>query len=143
MWFRSCVLANPQSSISLLDEVLGFCAVDVLKGMPINDFSFVGTHFKTHLGIQRDGDSFGPGSSNRGGERPVGWGFQRGQRSLGSGFQRRQRCLGRKNPMKPAVSWHTTLFAKSSVLSAAQRISSSEKFSMDTPVGIYRRSNPL
>ena len=23
---------------------------------------------------------------------------------------------GRKNPMKPAVSWHTTLFAKSSVL---------------------------
>ena len=61
VWFRSCVLANPQSSISLLDEVLGFCAVDVLKGMPINDFSFVGTHFKTHLGIQRDGDSFGPG----------------------------------------------------------------------------------
>ena len=47
---------------------------------------------------------------------------------LGGGFQRRQRCLGgrhpmegsalrgRKNPMKPAVSWHTTLFAKSSVL---------------------------
>ena len=24
-------------------------------------FSFVGTHFKTHLGFQRDGDSFGPG----------------------------------------------------------------------------------
>ena len=51
-----------------------------------------------------------------------------GQRSLGSGFQRRRRCLGgrhpmegsalrgRKNPMKPAVSWHTTLLAKSSVL---------------------------
>ena len=128
VWFRSCVLANPQSSISLLDEVLGFCAVDVLKGMPINDFSFVGTHFKTHLGIQRDGSSFGPGSSNRGGERPVGWGIQRGRRSLGSGFQRRQRCLGgrnpkegrafrgRKNPKKPAVSWHTTLPTKSSVL---------------------------
>ena len=27
--------------------------------------------------------------------------------------------------------------------SAAQRISSSEKFSMDTPLGTYRRSNPL
>ena len=66
--------------------------------------------------------------SNRGGERPVGRGIQRGQRTLGSGFQRRQNCLGgrnpmegralrgRKNPMKPAVSWHTTLFAKSSVL---------------------------
>ena len=106
VWFRSCVLANPQSSISLLDEVLGFCAVDVLKGMPINDFSFVGTHFKTHLGIQRDGDSFGPGSSNRGGERPVGWGFQRGQRSLGSGFQRRRRCLGGWNPKEgSALKW--------------------------------------
>ena len=52
----------------------------------------------------------------------------KGTRCLGSGFQGRRRCLGgrhpmegsafrgRKNPMKPAVSWHTTLFAKSSVL---------------------------
>ena len=29
-------------------------------------FLFVGTHFKTHLGFQRDGSSFGSGSSNRG-----------------------------------------------------------------------------
>ena len=90
-----------------------FC---VLKGMPTNHFPFVGTHFKMHLGFQRDGSSFGSGSSNRGEEHPVGWGIQRGQRTLGGGFQRRQSCLGRKNPMKPAVSWHTTLPAKSSVL---------------------------
>ena len=78
-------------------------------------FSFCGYSFQNELGIQRDGSSFGPGSSNRGGERPVGRGFQRGQRSLGSGFQRRRRCLGRKNPMKPEVSWHTILLARSSV----------------------------
>ena len=79
-------------------------------------FSICGYSFQSELGIQRDGGSFGPGSSNRGGERPVGWGIQRGQRSLGSGFQRRRRCLGGKNPMKPAVSWHTILLARSSVL---------------------------
>ena len=57
-----------------------------------------------------------------------GLGFQRGQSSLGSGFQRRRSCLGgrhpmegsalrgRKNPMKPAVSWHTILLTRSSVL---------------------------
>ena len=45
-----------------------------------------------------------------------GLGFQRDGRSLGSGFQRRRCCLGGRNPMKPAVSWHTTLPAKSSVL---------------------------
>ena len=91
-------------------------------------FSICGYSFQNGLGFQRDSNSFGSGSSNRGGECPVGWGIQRGQRSLGSGFQRRQSCLGgrhpmegstlrgRKNPMKPAVSWHTTLSAKSSVL---------------------------
>ena len=79
-------------------------------------FSICGYSFQNGLGFQRDSNSFGSGSSNRGGECPVGWGIQRGQRSLGSGFQRRRRCLGRKNPMKPAVSWHTTLLAKSSVL---------------------------
>ena len=29
--------------------------------MPTNHFLFVGTHFKTHLGFQRDGNSFGSG----------------------------------------------------------------------------------
>ena len=91
-------------------------------------FSLCGYSFQNGLGIQRDGSFFGLGSSNRGGERFVGRGIQRGRRSLGSGFQRRRRCLGgrnpkegsalrgRKNPMKPEVSWHTTLRAKSSVL---------------------------
>ena len=46
----------------------------VLKEMPTNHFPFVGTPFKTHLGIQRDGNSFGSYVSNRGGERPVGRG---------------------------------------------------------------------
>ena len=66
--------------------------------MPINHFPFVGTHFKTSWESKGMANSFGPGSSNRGGERPVGWGIQRGQRSLGGGFQRRQRCLGGRNP---------------------------------------------
>ena len=40
-----------------------------------------------------------------------------GGAALAGGIQRRAAPLsGRKNPMKPAVSWHTTLFAKSSVL---------------------------
>ena len=115
-----------QSFLSLPDKALAFSVA--LKGMPTNHFPFCGYSFQNGLGIQRDGSSFGLGSSNRGGERPVGLWIQRGQRSLGSGFQRRQRCLGgrhpmegstlrgRKNPMKPAVSWHTTLPAKSSVL---------------------------
>ena len=81
--------------------------------MSTNHFPFCGYSFQNGLGIQRDGSSFGPGASNRGGERPVGLWIQRGRRSLGSGFQRRQRCLGgrtpkegrafrgRKNPKKP------------------------------------------
>ena len=46
-------------------------------------FSICGYSFQNGLGIQRDGSSFGSGSSNRGEECPVGWGIQRGQRSLG------------------------------------------------------------
>lgn len=34
-------------------------------------------------GVSKGVYPFGSGSSNRGEERPVGWGFQRGQRSLG------------------------------------------------------------
>ena len=87
-----------------------------------------GYSFQNRLGFHRDGFSLWLWVSNRGEKRPVGWGIQRGRRSLGSGFQRRQRCLGGrhpmegsalrggKNPMKPAVSWHTTLPAKSSML---------------------------
>ena len=68
---------------------------------------------------------FGSGSSNRGESIPVGGGFQRGQRSLCnalsaafSGCALHAACgrCGRKNPKKPAVSWHTILLARSSVL---------------------------
>ena len=89
----------------------------VLKGMPTNHFAFVGTHFKTHPGFQRDGKFLWLGVSNRGGERPVGREFQRGQSTLGRRHPMEGSALrGRKNPKKPAVSWHTTLLAKSSVL---------------------------
>ena len=87
-----------QSFLPLSDKALAFSVV--LKGMPTNHFSFVGTHFKTHLGFQRDGKFLWLWVSNRGEERPVGWGNQRGQSSLGSGFQRRQRCLGGRHPME-------------------------------------------
>ena len=83
-------------------EFSAFCRFEMNAHKP---FSLCGYSFQNELGIQRDGSSFGPGSSNRGGERPV-----------GRGFQRRRRCLGRKNPMKPEVSWHTILLARSSVL---------------------------
>ena len=42
--------------------------------------------------------------------------------SVGGGIQRGQRLLGRKNPKKPAVSWHTTLLARSSVLYLRPRL---------------------
>ena len=44
-------------------------------------FSHCGHSFQNELGFQRDGNSFGSGSSNRGEERPVGLWIQRGQRS--------------------------------------------------------------
>ena len=99
-------------------------------------FSLCGYSFQNGLEIQRDGSSFGPGSSNRGGERPV-----------GSGFQRRRRCLGRKNPMKPEVSWHTTLFAKSSVLYlwrawVAERGCSGQEQALSVTGGARGISNP-
>ena len=68
--------------------------------MPTNHFPFVGTHFKTGWESKGMANSFGPGASNRGGERPVGWGFQRdsvslavvskgGSAALAGGIQRR------------------------------------------------------
>ena len=46
-----------------------------------------------------------------GGSLPLALGHPIGARSIpvGGRFQRGQRSLGRKNPKKPAVSWHTTL----------------------------------
>ena len=93
---------TPQQILSVGGFAVGFFRFEMNAHKP---FSICGYSFQNGLGFQRDGNSFGPGSSNRGGERPV-----------GRGFQRRRRCLGRKNPMKPEVSWHTTFLAKSSVL---------------------------
>lgn len=80
-------------------------------------FLFVGTHFKT-------------GWDSKGTAVPLALDHPIGARSalldgdskgdsvpLAGGIQWRAAPLsGRKNPMKPAVSWHTTLSAKSSVL---------------------------
>ena len=68
--------------------------------MSTNHFSFVGTHFKTHLGFQRDGNSFGSGLSNRGesallaedskGDRvPLAVVSKGGSAALAGGIQRR------------------------------------------------------
>lgn len=80
-------------------------------------FPICGFSFQNEPGFQKDGKFLWLGVSNRGREHPVGWGIQRGQRSLGGKHPMEGSTLhGGKNPMKPAVSWHTTLRAKSSVL---------------------------
>lgn len=72
MFFYACGIENPTDfPLHAGGLPVGFF---VLKEMPTNHFPFVGTPFKTHLGIQRDGNSFGSYVSNRGGERPVGRG---------------------------------------------------------------------
>ena len=72
--------------------------------MPTNHFSFVGTPFKT-------------GWDSKGDRVPLAVVSKGGGAALAGGTQRRAAPLsGRKNPKKPAVSWHTTLPAKSSVL---------------------------
>ena len=114
MFFYACGIENPTDfPLRFGGLPVGFFRFEMSAHKP---FSIYGYSFQNEPGFQRDGDSFGSESSNRGEEHPVGWGFQRGQSTLGSGFQRRQSCLGRKNPMKPAVSWHTTFLEKSSVL---------------------------
>lgn len=115
MFFYECGIENPTDfPLHVGGLPVGFFRFEMSSHKL---FLFVGTHFKTHLGFQRDGNSFGPGASNRGGEHPVGWGIQRGQRSLGGRHPMEGSDLrGRKNPMKPEVSWHTTFLEKSSVL---------------------------
>ena len=88
----------------------------VLKCVSTNTLSCLWVLISKRAGIPKGWRLLWLWVSNRGKKHPVGWGIQRGQRTLGGGFQRRQSCLGRKNPMKPAVSWHTTLLEKSSVL---------------------------
>ena len=80
-------------------------------------FFLCGHSFQNELGFQRDSSSFGSGSSNRGESTLLAVVSKGGSAALAGGIQWRAAPLsGRKNPMKPAVSWHTTLRAKSSVL---------------------------
>lgn len=123
--FYECGTKIPKTSSSYRMMSWGFYRFETNAQKP---FPICGHSFQNERGFQRDGFSLWLRVSNRGEKRPVGRGVQRGQRPRGGGFQRRQSCLGRrhpmegsalrgrKNPMKPAVSWHTTLPAKSSVL---------------------------
>ena len=93
-----------------------------------NSFFLCGYSFQNELGFQRDGSSFGSGfpigarstllaGESKGASVPLAVVPKGGGAALAAGIQRRAAPLsGRKNPMKPAVSWHTTLPAKSSVL---------------------------
>lgn len=115
MGYHACGFQNPQDFIFLSDDILGFLRFEVRVHK--YTFLFVGTHFKT-------------GWDSKGTAVPLALGHPIGARSalldgdskgdsvpLAGGIQWRAAPLsGRKNPMKPAVSWHTILFARSSVL---------------------------
>ena len=88
-------------------------------------FSICGYSFQNELGFQRDGSSFGAGfpigagstllaGESKGDSVPLAVVSKGGGAALAGGIQRRAAPLsGRKNPMKPAVSWHTTFLEKS------------------------------
>ena len=87
----------------------------------------MGTHFKTGweskgtaVPLAR-GHPIGAGSALLAGESkgdsvPLAVVSKGGGAALAGGIQGGQSLPGGKNPMKPAVSWHTTLLTKSSVL---------------------------
>ena len=99
---RQCTRKENPTDFPLMDRGLtvGFLRFERSTHKP---FFICGYSFQNELGFQRDGDSFGPGF-------PIGARAPCWQR-----IPKGTRCLGRKNPMKPAVSWHTTLSAKSCV----------------------------
>ena len=94
--------------------------------MPTNHFPFVGTHFKTHLGFQRDGNAFGSGFpigarsallvyGYKGDRVPLAVVSKGGSAALAGGIQWRTAPLsGRKNPKKPGFCG-TRLCAQSRV----------------------------
>lgn len=79
-----------------------------------------------YQGMPLEENPLGSGSSNRGEQHPCWQGDSKGNSVL--------LCLGcsegivfpfdRKNPKKPAVSWHTTFLGKSSVLYFCSRLTS-------------------
>ena len=69
------------------------------------------------LWVSNRGESALLAGESKGDSVPVAVVSKGGRAALAGGIQWRAAPLrGRKNPMKPAVSWHTTLRAKSSVL---------------------------
>ena len=69
------------------------------------------------LGVSNRGESALLAEDSKGDRVPLAVVPKGGGAALAGGIQRRAAPLsGGKNPMKPAVSWHTTLHAKSSVL---------------------------
>ena len=120
---------NPHSCFSLYrrTDCGDFCIVDVLKGMSTNHFPFVGTHFKTDWDCKGTAGSFTSGlpigvktpcwqGNPKGTAFPWQWFPKAAALPWQEESKGRQSLPGGKNPMKPAVSWHTTLPAKSSVL---------------------------
>ena len=79
-------------------------------------FFLCGYSFQNELGFQRDGSSFGSGFPI--GARAPCWQWFPKAAALPWRVESKggHSPSGRKNPMKPEVSWHTTLFAKTSVL---------------------------
>ena len=78
-------------------------------------FPICGCAFQNELGFQKDGNSFGLGSPNRGGERPAGWGIQRGQRSrLPARSVLQSVCDTLRSPLATRTPWQW--FPKAAVL---------------------------
>ena len=106
-------IQNPQDFISLPDDALGIFSF--WNECPQTVFPLWVLSSK-RAGIPKGRQFLWLGISNRG-ESALLAGDSKGDRvPLAGGIQWRVGPLsGRKNPMKPTVSWHTTLLVKSSV----------------------------
>ena len=117
-------IVNPQNFISISDEALGIisfwneCAQTIFHlwvliskraGMP------KGQRF-LWLWVSNRGESALLAEDSKGDSVPLAVVSKGGGAALAGGIQGGQSLPGGKNPKKPAVSWHTTLRAKSSVL---------------------------
>ena len=103
---------------------LGFLRFETNAHKP---FSICGYSFQNKLGFQRDGNSFDSGfpigarsallaGESKGDSVPLAVVSKGGSAALAGGIQRRAEPSWREESKEIGVSWHTTLFAKSSVL---------------------------
>ena len=100
--------------------------IELTKEMPLYSLDGINCAVVFLFIRARTESSFGSGLSNRGEQHPCWQGDSKGNSVL--------LCLGcsegiefpfdRKNPKKPAVSWHTTFPGKSSVLYLCSRLTS-------------------